>query len=133
MSSPSRVRRWRRRTIGWAFGWVGAGALYLLLIDITDLPELIVGAGVAVIAASGFELARAREEAGQRARPRWALTLHRALVKVPSDVFVVSLVVDPLSQKSVLRILARNETLLAQFARTHACMFCATFGRSICV
>jgi hypothetical protein len=91
MSSTSRAARWRRRTLGWILGWVGAGALYFLLIDITDLPELIVGAGVAVVAASGFELARAREATGQRARLRWMLTLHRALLQVPSDVAAVSL------------------------------------------
>lgn len=92
MSSSSSVARWRRRTVGWTLGWIGAGALYLLLIDITSLPELIVGAGAAVVAASGFELARAREETAQRARARWALTTHRALLQVPSDVFAVSLV-----------------------------------------
>ena len=92
MSATSCAAEWRRRTLAWALGWVGAGALYLLLIDITDLPELIVGAGVAVVAASGFELARARDPAGQRARLRWALTLHRALLRVPWDVVAVSLV-----------------------------------------
>lgn len=90
MSSPARMARVRRRTLGWVLGWIGAAALYLLLIDITDLPELIVGAGVAAVAASGFELARAREGAGQRARLQWASTLHRALLQVPSDVIAVS-------------------------------------------
>lgn len=77
----------------WAAGWAFAGALYLLLIDITSLPEVIVGAGAATIAATGFELAREQQTAGGvSARPRWFATVYRPLLKVPSDVAVVSVV-----------------------------------------
>ena len=68
-----------------------AGALYLLLIDTTSLPELIVAAGAAAIAATGFELAREQHTAGgMTARAGWLTTLHRPLLKVPSDIATVS-------------------------------------------
>ena len=51
-----------------------AAAFYLLLIDITDLPELIVGAGAAVIAATGMELAR---EQGLVGHPDWRVGARR--------------------------------------------------------
>ena len=72
--------------------WVLAGALYLLLIDTTSLPELIVGAGAAAIAATGFELAREQQTAGGlTARLRWLRTVHRPLLKVPADIAKVSM------------------------------------------
>ena len=40
-----------RRASAWWVAWLCSAALYLVLIDITDLPELIVGAGAAVLAA----------------------------------------------------------------------------------
>lgn len=78
-----------RRVAAWTAAWVLAGALYLLLIDITDLPELIVGAGAATIAATGFELARERPVGGFAARARWLGRLYRPVLKTPSDVVVV--------------------------------------------
>lgn len=67
-----------------------AAALYLLLIDITDLPELIVGAGAAVIAATGLELAREQGILGESIRWRWLLRFYRPLLRVPGDIAVVS-------------------------------------------
>lgn len=92
MSQPPRPRVLLRRAAAWSAGWVFAGALYLLLIDTTSLPELIVGAGATTIAATGFELAREQQTAGgMTARLRWLATLHRPLLKVPSDIATVSL------------------------------------------
>jgi hypothetical protein len=65
-------------------------ALYLLLIDITDLPELIVGAGAAVLAATGLELAREQGIVGESLRWRWLVRLHRSLLRIPRDIAVVS-------------------------------------------
>ncbi|HZO77939.1 MAG TPA: hypothetical protein VFB39_07840 [Solirubrobacteraceae bacterium] len=79
-----------RRAFAWSLGWVCAAALYLLLIDITDLPELIVGAGAAVLAATGLELAREQGIVGESVRWRWLLRLHRPLLRIPRDVAVVS-------------------------------------------
>jgi hypothetical protein len=85
------ARRLFRRAFAWSLAWVLAGALYLVLIDITDLPELIVGAGAAVIAATGFELARETDVAGGAlARLRWVAQLWWPIRKVPSDVAIVS-------------------------------------------
>lgn len=79
------------RFIAWCFGWLFAGALYLLLIDTTDLPELIVGAGAAALAATGFELAREQRMAGgMSARLRWFGRLYRPLLNVPSDVVALT-------------------------------------------
>lgn len=79
------------RFLAWSFGWLFAGALYLLLIDTTDLPELIVGAGAAAIAATGFELAREQRVAGgMSGRLRWLGRLYRPLINVPSDVVALS-------------------------------------------
>jgi hypothetical protein len=75
----------------WSLAWALAAALYLLLIDVTDLPELIVGAGAAVIAATGFELAREqRTVGGVRARLRWLAYAWRPLINVPSDIAALS-------------------------------------------
>jgi hypothetical protein len=68
-----------------------AAALYLLLIDITDLPELIVGAGAAVLAATGAELAREQAIVGESIRWRWLLRLYRPVLRVPADIVIVSL------------------------------------------
>jgi hypothetical protein len=81
-----------RRVAAWVIAGVLAGGFYLLLIDTTSLPELIVLAAAAGIAASGFELAREQQTAGGlTARLRWLMTLHRPLLKAPSDIAIVSL------------------------------------------
>ncbi len=91
MTEPSPPARIGRRVVAWSLGWLFAAAFYLLLIDITDLPELIVGAGAAVLAASGLELAREQGVIGESIRLGWLLRVRRALVKVPIDIVVVSM------------------------------------------
>ncbi len=78
-----------RRVFAWSVGWLCAAALYLVLIDITDLPELIVGAGAAVLAATGLELAREQGIVGESVRWSWLLRLHRPVLRVPRDIVVV--------------------------------------------
>jgi hypothetical protein len=85
----SALRNWRRRAAVWTAGWVLSAGLYLLLIDTTDLPELIVGAGVTVLAATAFDLARERYLAVETVRPGWLARSYRPLVQVPSDIVVV--------------------------------------------
>jgi hypothetical protein len=92
MPERSRPAPITRRAAAWIIGWALAAALYLLLIDITDLPELIVGAGAAVLAATGLELAREQGIAGERIHWRWLLRVYRPLLKVPGDVVTVSLI-----------------------------------------
>ncbi len=67
-----------------------SAALYWLLIDTRQLPELIVGAVAATIAATGAELARAQGIVGESIRARWLLRIHRSLLKLPGDVVAVS-------------------------------------------
>jgi hypothetical protein len=52
---------------------------------------LIVGAGAATIAATGFELAREQQTAGGlTGRLSWLSGIHRPLLKAPSDIAIVS-------------------------------------------
>lgn len=91
MTEPSPTARIGRRVVAWSLGWCFAAALYLLLIDITDLPELLVGAGAAVLAATGLELAREQGIVGESIRFGWLLRVPRVLLRVPADIAVVSL------------------------------------------
>ena len=92
MTERSRPRVILRRAAAWFAAGALAGALYLLLIDTTSLPELIVLAGAAIIAGSGFELAREQQTAGGvTARLSWLARLYRPVLKVPSDVAAVSM------------------------------------------
>jgi multisubunit Na+/H+ antiporter MnhE subunit len=90
MPEHTRLAPLARRVLAWVLGWVFAATLYLLLIDTTSLPELIVGAVAAVLAATGMELAREQGIVGESIRWRWLLRLHRPLLKLPGDVALVS-------------------------------------------
>jgi hypothetical protein len=75
----------------WFTAMLIAGGLYLLLIDTTSLPELLVAVGAAMIAATGYELAREQQTAGGIGiQLRWLARAHRALAKVPADIVFVS-------------------------------------------
>lgn len=92
MTEPPRSKLLRHRAAAWITAAVGAGALYLLLIDTTSLPELIVLGAAAAIAATGFELAREQQTVGGLSgRLGWLSKIHRPLLKAPSDVAAVSL------------------------------------------
>jgi hypothetical protein len=93
--------------VAWFLGWCFAAAFYLLLIDTTDLPELIVGAAAAALAATGLELTREQRIVGESFRSGWLLRLHRPLLKVPADVWWVSVM--------ALRALAHREASLGRF------------------
>jgi len=90
-----------RRVFAWSVGWLFAGSLYLLLIDITDLPELIVGAGAAAIAATGLELAREQQIVGERLRLAWLRAVLRPVIRAPADIaFVCASVVRQLHHRA---------------------------------
>jgi hypothetical protein len=87
MSSRDSGKRFGHRAAAWAAGWLVAAAFYLLLIDTTDLPELLVAAGAAALAATGFELAREQQTVGGlRARMAWLARAYRPLRSVPGDI-----------------------------------------------
>lgn len=90
MPKSSRGRGLLRVVLAWSSGWIFAAALYLLLIDITDLPELIVGAVAAAIAAAGLELAREQRIVGETVRMAWLARLYRPFLKAPADIWSVS-------------------------------------------
>jgi hypothetical protein len=69
-----------------ALGALIGGGFYLLLIDITDLPELYALAGVAVGCAIAFELAREQRFAESRIVLSWLLSGWHVIVKVPLDI-----------------------------------------------
>jgi multisubunit Na+/H+ antiporter MnhE subunit len=89
VDAPSRSRRGLRRALAFAVAWLLTGALYLLLIDTTSVPELWVGAAVATLAAIGVELARESHVAGEGFSLRWLRHLHRPIASVPRDVAVL--------------------------------------------
>ncbi len=97
-----------RRAVVWSLGWLFAAALYLLLIDITDLPELIAGAAAATIAALAFGLACERDVTGWGGRWRWLARAYRPILKVPSDIVAVSLI--------ALGQLTRRRSVVGAFA-----------------
>ncbi|HWF51349.1 MAG TPA: hypothetical protein VG294_11985 [Solirubrobacteraceae bacterium] len=104
---PSPPAQLGRRVLAWSLGWCFSAALYLLLIDITDLPELIVGAGAAALAATGLELAREQGIVGESIRLRWLRRLHRPLLKVPADIASVTLM--------AFRALAHHDATVGSF------------------
>jgi hypothetical protein len=95
------------RIVAWFAGWFFAAAIYLLLIDITDLPELIVGAVAASLAATGFELAREQDVLGASMSARWALRALRPPANVPRDILLVC--------RAAVRQLARRDEVCGQF------------------
>jgi hypothetical protein len=92
----SAVRNGTRRALVWLAGWLLAAGLYLLLIDTTDLPELIVGAGIATLAATAFGLAREQYLAAETVRLAWLGRIYRPLAQTPPD--IVALVVAAITQ-----------------------------------
>lgn len=91
-----------------AVGFLLAGSFYMLLIDITDLPELYAGAAVVVVSALVFEAAREQGVAEAGLQPSQLLRLWRPLARIPGDVVLVSLAalqqaLSPRGQRGVLR------------------------------
>ena len=65
--------------------WTFAAAVYLLLIDTTDEPELIVGAVAALLGAVATELSRDPRVTVERAPLIAFARLYRPVLRVPSD------------------------------------------------
>jgi len=98
----------RRRLTALTLGFLLSGAFYLLLIDITDLPELYAGAGAALLAAAGLEAGREQGFAEMTSAPSWLLRGWRAFVRVPPDIARVCLAIlqqlaHPRAERGVLR------------------------------
>jgi hypothetical protein len=80
------MRRLARATSGLLL----AGGFYLLLIDTTDLPELYVLAGVALLAALAYEASRESGFVEVSLRLSWLLRSWRVVARVPEHIVLVS-------------------------------------------
>ena len=76
------VRAW----VGW---WVASAAIWLWLVDNTHVPELIVGAGVSILAASAALVVRQQRLVVLRPRLRWLFRLWRPLLAFPRDIWLL--------------------------------------------
>lgn len=74
-----------RAFLGWAAVAAAMFALWMLLVDTREVPQLIAGAAVAALAAGGSELARRQGIARVRIRGRWLLRAWRPPASVPRD------------------------------------------------
>lgn len=71
------------------FTLVGLAAVWMLLVDNESLPELLVGAGVVLIATIASELVRRQSQVSVKVRLRWLLPVWKPVVRIPLDVAVV--------------------------------------------
>jgi hypothetical protein len=87
----------------WAGWWLVSAALWLWLVDNTHVPELVVGAGVAAIAATVALVVRQQRRLVLRPRLRWLPRLWRPLAVYPRDMW---LLVKALPRRRAGRFLA---------------------------
>lgn len=81
----------RRVALFWLLSWLVAGAVWMLLVDTTYLPELLTGVVCAAIAATGTELVREQRLARVRPRVAWVLRLYRPVLRAPLDLGLLTL------------------------------------------
>jgi multisubunit Na+/H+ antiporter MnhE subunit len=79
-----------RRLWAWLSWWVLLAAIWLLLVDTVKLPELLAGAGAALVATGVTELIEEEGRRGLRPRLRWVRRLPVALARLPLDSAVVT-------------------------------------------
>jgi hypothetical protein len=101
---PALIRRAGRLALGAMIG----GGLYLLLIDTTQLPELLVLGGTALACGIGFELACAQDVVEARVAPWWLVRAWRLAWRIPADIAIVCVealaqLVHPRSERGTLR------------------------------
>lgn len=76
-----------RAVRSWVAAWVVSAVLWVVLTDSVQIEELLAAAGVAVLAATAFELVRRQRVAAQAIDPRLLLRGWRVLIRVPADVW----------------------------------------------
>src|SRR3954449_4647785 len=79
----------RGAVLAWIAWWVVCAVLWLLLVDNTHVPELIVGAGVSAFGASAAVGVRQQRRVVLRPRLRWVLRLWRPLASFPPDTLLL--------------------------------------------
>ncbi|MFL5862910.1 MAG: hypothetical protein ACJ780_19400 [Solirubrobacteraceae bacterium] len=106
--APVQARQRARGLIAFPLAFVFGGAFYMLLIDNTMLPELLAGAAAVLLAATAAEVSRQGGLHGARPRALWPLRFWHVVVRLPGDVFWVSVaalaqVVAPRERRGTLR------------------------------
>ena len=96
----------------WIVWWVLCAGLYLVLVDRTPTDELVVGAVVAAISATGAVLVRQRRVVRLRPQRQWARDAPRALLGLVAD---LPLLVRVLWQRGVRRAEGRGVTVERPF------------------
>jgi multisubunit Na+/H+ antiporter MnhE subunit len=71
----------------WLAAWIASAALWMVLTDSVRISEMVAGALVAALAATGVEAVRRQRVADQALRPRYALGVWRVLIGVVPDVW----------------------------------------------
>jgi len=79
-----------RRAAAWIVTWVVLGGVYLLLVDLVNLPELITGAVVAAVAATASELVRAQRDNPLRPPAAGLWRAWRPIARAPRDLALVT-------------------------------------------
>ena len=74
-----------RGTLAWVAVAVVLYAVWLLLVDTREEPQLLLGVGVAALGATGSELVRRQRDAGFGFRLGWLRRFWQPLANVPAD------------------------------------------------
>jgi multisubunit Na+/H+ antiporter MnhE subunit len=70
----------------WLAAWVVSAAFWMVLTDSVRIEEMLAGALVAALAATGVDVVRRQRVAAQAVRPRYALPVWRVLARVVPDI-----------------------------------------------
>src|SRR3954451_17031537 len=71
----------------WLLAWAASMALWMVLADSVRIAEIVVGVGVAALAATGFELVRRQRLAEQYIPLRLVVRAWRVLLRAVPDVW----------------------------------------------
>jgi multisubunit Na+/H+ antiporter MnhE subunit len=84
-----------RKALPWTCTAAVLFGFWLLLVDTHEEAQLLVGAGVAILAATISELVRRQRIVKIGVRPRWLLRLWRPVASVPRDLVRLAVAVAP--------------------------------------
>lgn len=84
-----------RKAVAWTLTAAALFAFWLFLVDTHEEAQLLVGVGVAMLAASISELVRRQRIAQVRVQPRWLARLWRPMASVPRDLLRLAVAIAP--------------------------------------
>ena len=76
--------------LAWLGWWLACAGIWMLLVDNTHTPELIVGAFVAAVGAGAALGVRQQRLVVLRPKVRWVVRLWRPLAAIPRDTLIVT-------------------------------------------